>query len=693
MNISSEYSLWLILPCILLGLLYAGILYWKNRRDEFSDKLRWFLFSIRFLSITLIAFLLLGPLIHSEQYTDMKPSVVVAVDGSSSVGKVLSQEQRQQLTDDLKRIETELSSQFDIDYYTFGSNTIPVLPDSFTMPYTNMGNLFENIEMQYSNTHLGAILLVSDGINNMGVDPIYASENVSVPMVTMTIGDTTKHIDVAISKITANSKAFKNNQFPIRVLVKANMLGGQKTMLRLKKEDRILEEKPIQIRNDRFVTTHIFYPNADTVGLQRYTVEVDAIDNEQNPNNNRQTIVVEVMERKQKVLIVANAPHPDIAAFKEILESNIGFETVVSMANATILEPENYDVVILHQLPSLKYPMESLLQKCRDSRTPILFVVGQATNLSRFNQLRTGLTIQQQKNLVEEATPAFNPSFRSFQIEESIIEDVHHWTPLQVPFGEYKLVNSATVLYYQKIGSIVMDYPLIAFNNTLDGRYGFICGEGVWRWRLNTSKRLGNSRIISDFILKNIQYLSSDEKNKRFRVYCENQFTSFDRIVFKAELYTEMFEPITTELVTLKIRNEAGLDYDYMFGIDGSTYKLDAGSFPAGSYHWEATTKVDNQNHVEKGIFIVSEVNVENEQLSANHAFMEKLAEKHQGKSFFWDSQFDSTVQYLKDNIQAKTIRYTTTGYFEMIKLPWLLGLIIFLLFLEWFLRKYNGSY
>ncbi|MDD4848677.1 MAG: hypothetical protein PHR53_07945 [Bacteroidales bacterium] len=693
MNISSEYSLWLLVPCILLGLLYAGILYWRNRHDEFTERLRWILFTLRTVTVTFIAFLLLGPLVHSDQYTDVKPSIVVAVDGSSSIGKVLSQNDQQQLLNDIRQIETALSNDFDIHFYTFGTEIISALPDSFSMPLTNMESLFDHIDIQHSNTHLGSVVLVSDGINNTGIDPLFASNHLTVPAVTLLVGDTIPHIDLALSKVTVNSKAFKNNQFPIRVFISGYMAGGQQTILRLKKDDRVLEEIKLSIRNDRYSTTHIFYPTADSVGLHRYTIELDAIDQESNRDNNRQNVVVEVLERQQKALLVAHAPHPDLAAIKEILESSIAFEVETAMASTPQLSPDKYDVVILHQLPSLTYPMESLLQKCSETRTPVLFVIGQSTNISRFNQLRTGLTIEQQNNLTEDATPAFNHAFRSFQTDAVVAEDCSQWTPLTVPFGAYKLSNAASVLMFQKIGNITMEYPLIAFNNTINGRYGFIAGEGLWRWRLNTAKRLGNSRPINDLILKTIQFLASDEKNQRFRVYCENQFASFDRIVYKAELYNEMFEPITTENVQLVIRDEAGLEYDYLFGIDGDNYKLDAGSFPAGSYRWEATTKVDQQNFTERGHFIVSATNIENEQLCANVTLMKKLAENHQGQFFFWEPKSEQVIQYLKDNISTKRIRYTTTGYYELIKLPWLLLVIVLLLTLEWFFRKFNGSY
>ncbi|NCU31478.1 MAG: hypothetical protein EOM23_00765, partial [Candidatus Moranbacteria bacterium] len=65
MNIVTEYPAWFIILCILLGALYAGALYYKNRKEEFSPQTTKFLAAFRFISITFIAFMLLTPMLRS----------------------------------------------------------------------------------------------------------------------------------------------------------------------------------------------------------------------------------------------------------------------------------------------------------------------------------------------------------------------------------------------------------------------------------------------------------------------------------------------------------------------------------------------------------------------------------------------------------------------------------------------------
>ena len=61
MQLISQYPLWLNLCCLLAGALYAGILYYKN--TSLGKNLLYALSALRFLSVTIIAFLLLAPLI------------------------------------------------------------------------------------------------------------------------------------------------------------------------------------------------------------------------------------------------------------------------------------------------------------------------------------------------------------------------------------------------------------------------------------------------------------------------------------------------------------------------------------------------------------------------------------------------------------------------------------------------------
>jgi hypothetical protein len=318
--------------------------------------------------------------------------------------------------------------------------------------------------------------------------------------------------------------------------------------------------------------------------------------------------------------------------------------------------------------------------------------MGNNTNFSHFNTLQTGLAITQQSALKEHALPVLNRSFSLFLQDNAAADDYAQLPPLIAPFGDNKMAKSTSVLFYQKIGNVETNYPLIAFNNTLTGRYGFICGEGIWRWRLDAARRNGNSRSVENLLAKSIQLLISDDKNKRFKVYCEKEYTSYDRVVVRAELYNQAQELTTEEDVSFAVRDEQGNEYNYAFGIERNNYKLDAGNFPSGIYQWKASVKIGVETFTEQGTFTVLSSDLEMEQTTANHRLLMNLSELHGGQ-FFTASEMEQLTDALQQRTDLKPVRMSVIDYFSLINIPLLLFALLLLLFAEWFLRKFFGSY
>lgn len=690
MNISTEYSLWFVPLCLLVGVAYAAILYYRNTHDELPASLKRWLFVLRTVAVSFILFLLLGPMIKNAAYKNVKPVVVVATDASLSMNNALNPQQQQQLFDDLHKLDETLSSRFDVQHLSFGSTVLHQPCDSFYMPSTNMGNLFDVVDAQYKHSNLGAVVVISDGINNEGKDPLYAATPLEATIYTVGVGDTTQIMDLSIANVVYNKNTYKKNYFPVQVMLQGQMASGAKTKLLIKHNDRILEERPININGNRFFQTQVFYIKADSAGFYRYRLEFAPLENEANTYNNYKELAVEVLDRKQKALIVAGAPHPDVGMLQGVLEkSSFQVESCLSnRVNASSIK--DYDVVVLHSLPSLQDKADAILKTCSEMNIPILFIMGNNTNFSNFNSLQTGLVITQQSALKEHALPVLNRSFSLFLQDNT--DDYTQLPPLIAPFGDYKMANSTSVLFYQKIGNVETGYPLIAFNNTLTGRYGFICGEGIWRWRLDAARRTGNSRSVENLFAKSIQLLISDDKNKRFKVYCEKEYTSYDRVVVRAELFNQAQELTTNEEVLFVVRDEQGNEYNYTFGIERNSYKLDAGTFPSGIYHWKASAKIGIETFTEQGTFTVLSSDLELEQTTANHRLLMNLSELHSGQ-FFTASEMEQLTNTLQQRTDLKPVRISIVDYFSLVNVSWLLFALLSLLFAEWFLRKFFGSY
>lgn len=82
----TEKPLWFIVFCLLLGALYAWLLYRNDGKlKSISSTLVKGLIVLRFTVVSLLAFLLLSPLIKTVTRTIEKPLIIIAQDASQSI--------------------------------------------------------------------------------------------------------------------------------------------------------------------------------------------------------------------------------------------------------------------------------------------------------------------------------------------------------------------------------------------------------------------------------------------------------------------------------------------------------------------------------------------------------------------------------------------------------------------------------
>jgi hypothetical protein len=75
----------------------------------------------------------------------------------------------------------------------------------------------------------------------------------------------------------------------------------------------------------------------------------------------------------------------------------------------------------------------------------------------------------------------------------------------------------------------------------------------------------------------------------------------------------------------------------------------------------------------------------------ANHDLLKQLAKKHQGIAIK-----PKDLSRLQDSLLKKNVKpmQTQSRHFSpIIRQPWWLILILFIFTIEWFIRKYNGTY
>lgn len=687
-----SYSWWSLLLVLVTGLLLAGLLYFKNKNNKLSKPLTAFLFILRFFTISLITFLLLSPYIKTRVKNIEKPVIIVGIDNSASVvSQVDSTEYKTIFQKDLMATLEFLKEKYEVKTYLFGKQIVPGKTPDFSDGRSNYGDFLGFVNSAWSNANTGMLLLIGDGIYNTGYDPVYQAQRLSFPIISIAMGDTLQQVDASIREVRLNPTAFLDDKIPVEITYATSKLKNKTIHLMVKGFDKTLFSESILIKSDKQVATLTLPVTAIRSGKQRLEISIQPLENERNIINNKQNKYIDILETKQKILLLAHAPHPDISAIKHSIKTNKNYELTVSMINDFSDNIEDFDLVILHQIPGLKNRDSNIIKLIKENKTPTLSIVGDQSALEEFNLLFTGVNISTASSRKEEATAIINPLFNLFKISSSDKELLQKLPPLTVPLGSYQTNPGATVFSTQKIQGFKSDLPLVLFYENTDQKSGAILGEGLWRWRIHTFIQTDEFLSFDTFILKSIQYLINRNSQRPFQIFAKDEYEIFDPVILSAEYLNASRELINTTEIPLTLSNEQGELFQFVFSKTSNAYTLNLGLLPEGIYRYSSIVDYQGKKLTESGEFIVAGVSLESKDIKANHQLLFKLAEMS-GGSVLYPEQM-SEIKNTFDALQLKNRIEYDIKLFELGTLPFILIIILVMLSLEWFLRKYFGTY
>ena len=696
-ELTFQYPTWYLLLCGVLGIAYALLLYYRSA--AFRHKAGWIapvLGVARALTVATLAVLLLGPVLRSLLTETQKPVVVLAQDVSESVTTGLDSTARRDYVRRFGQLRDRLAEQYEVKTYAFGDAVRETDDLDFTDKATNTSDLLTQLYDLYSNQNLGAVILASDGIYNQGSNPVYAGTQLTAPIYTVALGDTVPRRDLILKRVFYNKIAYLGDRFSVQVDVAAQNAAGANTSLRVRKVGaggQVLQRQSIAIDRNDFFTTAELVLDASAPGVQRYRVSVTAIQGEETTVNNVQDIFVDVLDARQKILLLAHSPHPDLGALKQTIESNKNYEVTVAYRDKLKRPVSDFDFVVFHQLPAVGSDVSALLAQLDQRKTPRLFVVGSQTDLAALNRVQSLITIQAQGGgSTNDVQGTVAGDFNLFTLDPLIAQQLPNFSPIQVPFGKFTAAANAQPLLYQRIGKVDTEYPLLVLGETDQTKVGVLAGENVWRWRLFDFLQHENHQLTNELLRKVVQYLTVKEDRRRFRVSVANNiFDENEAVLLDAELYNNNYELINDEDVTLTVTNEEGQEFNFAFNRNGNAYSLNAGIFPVGNYRYTGRVTLNGEALTAGGQFSVQPVQLERYETTADHGLLRLLSERFAGALYYPD-QLTALGDRLIDN-PIKPVLYQTAKTREVIHLRWLFFLLLGLLSLEWFARRFYGEY
>ena len=692
-----ENSPWWIGACLAAGVLYALLLYiQKNhfKNESWGKKINYALLGLRFLLVSLLCFLIVGPFIKQTKNTVESPVVVFAIDNSASVAAVMDSSATislKQQVDSVSAALREMGYSSEIrDLQTF------VTLDSlrFDNVSTNLDNMLRTIASDYEGRNLASVVLLSDGIYNQGVSPTYRPYNFSVN--TIGLGDTVPKQDLRVRNLFYNKIAYQGNKFPLVAEVLNTGFAGEKLSVSVSRGGRVLATQEITPINRRDMSSVEFLLEADQEGMQHYVVTVAEQAEEFTAQNNEAHAYVEVVEGKENILLLAQSPHPDIKALRSAIESNKNYElTSVVLSTDEIdqkqLSGKKFDLIILHQLPG-RGELPATVSPYLKSAKATWFIVGSQTDLPTFNSTNAVAEIAGVGNETDEVSAVYDNAFSGFQLENDSRSVIEELLPLRVPFGDIILKNGAVPVLNQRVGNVKTRNPLLVVGENDGKKSAVLLAEGIWKWRQQEFARYEKTTAFDALFTKLTQYLSAKEDKRRFKVYpLKNEFEDTEPVVFETEIYDEVYDEVYGQSVKLSITTEDSTQREFSYVTNESNTQYRISNLPEGIYQYTARVNLSGTRLVSQGEFTVRSLAIETLNLTADHDLLRDLSDENGGR-FFSLNEMSDLVSTLSTQ-PAKGKIYTSELFLPLVTLKWLFFVLLALVAVEWGVRKYMGSY
>lgn len=676
----------------------AALLYRIDKGNRhLHGGLRGALGAIRALILVTIVLLMFRPVLRIEESTTRQPALIVLQDASRSVGAD-HEDWGNALDQWLNGLPSESGEPgAAVNVYSFGADLTQRekgQPWSFDDPTTDLSTALDMLQGQWAGAPVGAVVIATDGRFNRGRNPEATNGRIPAPLHTIALGDTSLQKDIRILRLLHNDVAGLGNRFPIEIELGAQGYEGA-SEVRITGPGVNLSEQ-VNFNGSGAPVTVQFLIEAEQPGIQRYRINVSAAEGEENTANNKRTAVIDIIEGRKRILLAGPAPHPDQGAWSNALSGNINYEVAVEALEdvQSNTAEGRWDAAFLFSFDAGDNAAVQAYTILRDAGIPVGLIMDPLGDFSSIAPLGLGFEVNvARQGLTADPRGGVNPAFPHFRLATGVEEWLAEVPPLMAPFGEANWGPAHTPLFFQRIGGILTEDPLVTVTQTAEGRGMVMLGEGSWRWRQVGYLRTGSHDLFDDFVGKLTQFLTSDPGVDRFRVESPRILNEDQRLQMQARAYDATLQPLQGADIALQLSDSTGAQFNYRFSSSTSGgYTLDAGRWPEGTYTWRASTEIGGTTFERKGALEVRAMELEQNGRAADHATLRRLSLAAGGVTVS-PLQLDSLTEIMTNSGRFTPERNWSERLQDIIKWKVLLYILIGLLSTEWILRRWAGTY
>ncbi len=704
LDISININYPILLLLIFLGIAYTYYIY-RYTIPPTSMFLKSVLVFIRATAISLIVILIFEPTLIVKYNRSINPINVVFVDNSNSIVNRDSTDRVKMVEDFLNDFSQSVYGEN--QYYSFSSliDTI-VNPNDSRLNFEGNRTNFEKLKtfLNESKLNIASATIISDGIINDGSSSAYNFDRIGIPIYTVSIGDTAVQADVELKKVLYNDLIYTKSSTELRAVLYNQYLAGKNVTVFLYEDSKLIDQKNVKLASSGLNNTSFTY-TPQSPGEKNLLISVSKVENEETFDNNQYPFVVNILDDKIKVLIVAGAPSYDLTILKQILNNNkkIKVDEIIQLTKDKFIPDELFttkidssDIILMIDFPTQYSPttlISNLTDAIKNNKKSFFFILSQSVNQQKLSSFDIYLpfNIQNFSNEFREIVP--NVNSLADPIISTNSNNITLWNDLPPIFQTNSKISansSSTVLVSSKYKNFDNNSPLIITRSIGENRSVTLNGFGIWKWRLQ--RNVKNDFLLESFFTNSIKWLYADKQKQRIFVSpIKKVFAQTDEIEFRASIYDETLTPRNDASITITANNEnESFDFE-LTGIGNGIYEGKLGISKSGNYNFKSNIDLDNSTIIgTNGKFIITDLDIENINYVLNKNYLKLISNITSGKSFevpAYDNLFDALNLNYKTRMSNESISREENIWAN----EWILVIIVILFSIEWFLRKKRG--
>jgi uncharacterized membrane protein len=347
-------SMWLFAAAASVAALY--VLWTYLQLGSLRTRDRAVLFALRLVLVLVALFAILRPTLLLKVAVPQQNFVGIVLDDSLSmqIPDEQAKARSQWVVDQLGRPDgpllTALGKRFVPRVFRFSSSAERLQSTSdlsFQGTGTRLGDALDRTRDEMSGLPVAGIILVTDGADNAEAtldQSIAGLKAQGMPVFSVGVGKERLTRDVQVTRAETPRRALKGASLVVDVVVTQTGYGGAKVPLVVEDGGRIVSTQDITLPPDGESQTVKVRFKASEVGPRQFRFRVPAQTGEEVAQNNQRDVLIDVYNRREKVLFLDGEPRFEPKFIKQATDGddNLSVSLLQRTAEATVSAPDKY---------------------------------------------------------------------------------------------------------------------------------------------------------------------------------------------------------------------------------------------------------------------------------------------------------------------------------------------------------------